>query len=176
MTEESRKKAKNNLEKELIGALNTADFKDFKIDSANIKKLAHNLEVSILEFTVKNYGAKLEVNPAKSNYIRRYCAIRSNIPVANNSLFLKRVLTGEWGFKRLATIQTAELNPEYRLKQKQLLKKNIEKPKKEKVKGLFRCGKCKSWDTTYYQAQTRSADEPMTTFVTCQNCDNRWKC
>jgi transcription elongation factor S-II len=28
---------------------------------------------------------------------------------------------------------------------------------------------------TYYQLQTRSADEPMTTFVTCVNCDNRWK-
>jgi hypothetical protein len=24
--------------------------------------------------------------------------------------------------------------------------------------------------------QTRSADEPMTTFVTCVNCNNKWKC
>jgi len=42
--------------------------------------------------------------------------------------------------------------------------------------GLFKCGKCKSTKTTYYQMQTRSADEPMTTFVTCKNCGNRWKC
>ena len=27
----------------------------------------------------------------------------------------------------------------------------------------------------YYQMQTRSADEPMTTFVTCLECDKRWK-
>jgi hypothetical protein len=27
----------------------------------------------------------------------------------------------------------------------------------------------------YYQMQTRSADEPMTTFVSCLNCNNRWK-
>ena len=40
---------------------------------------------------------------------------------------------------------------------------------------IFKCGKCKQRKTTYYQMQTRSADEPMTTFVTCLNCDNRWK-
>merc|ERR1712194_422590 len=33
--------------------------------------------------------------------------------------------------------------------------------------GLFTCGKCKSTRTTYYQLQTRSSDEPMTTFVQC---------
>jgi transcription elongation factor S-II len=42
--------------------------------------------------------------------------------------------------------------------------------------GQFKCGKCKSVKTTYYQLQTRSADEPMTTYVTCLGCSNRWKC
>ena len=32
----------------------------------------------------------------------------------------------------------------------------------------FQCGKCKKRQTSYYQMQTRSADEPMTTFVICQ--------
>lgn len=41
--------------------------------------------------------------------------------------------------------------------------------------GAFRCGKCKSMKTDYYQLQTRSADEPMTTYVTCRCCGNRWK-
>eukprot|EP00184_Porphyridium_aerugineum_P008654 CAMPEP_0184693756 /NCGR_PEP_ID=MMETSP0313-20130426/1913_1 /TAXON_ID=2792 /ORGANISM="Porphyridium aerugineum, Strain SAG 1380-2" /LENGTH=250 /DNA_ID=CAMNT_0027151919 /DNA_START=12 /DNA_END=764 /DNA_ORIENTATION=+ len=40
----------------------------------------------------------------------------------------------------------------------------------------FRCGKCRQRKCTYYQLQTRSADEPMTTFVTCVNCGNRWRC
>eukprot|EP01133_Synstelium_polycarpum_P009738 gene9738-11373_t len=39
----------------------------------------------------------------------------------------------------------------------------------------FQCGKCKQRKCTYYQLQTRSADEPLTTFVTCVNCNNRWK-
>jgi transcription elongation factor S-II len=40
----------------------------------------------------------------------------------------------------------------------------------------FTCRKCKGNQCTYYQMQTRSADEPMTTFVNCINCGNRWKC
>ncbi|KAJ2505266.1 transcription elongation factor TFIIS [Coemansia sp. RSA 2052] len=67
------------------------------------------------------------------------------------------------------------------------LKETIEQMKEEnlfKAKGAgrtaavtdqFRCGRCKSRKCTYYQMQTRSADEPMTTFVTCTNCDNNWK-
>ncbi len=39
----------------------------------------------------------------------------------------------------------------------------------------FQCGKCKQRKCTYFQLQTRSADEPMTTFVQCVNCNNRWK-
>jgi DNA-directed RNA polymerase subunit M/transcription elongation factor TFIIS len=42
--------------------------------------------------------------------------------------------------------------------------------------GILKCGKCKGKKTTYYQMQTRSADEPMTTFVTCHDCGNKWKC
>ena len=41
---------------------------------------------------------------------------------------------------------------------------------------LFTCFKCRSKQCTYYQLQTRSADEPMTTFVTCVNCEARWRC
>lgn len=40
----------------------------------------------------------------------------------------------------------------------------------------FICRKCKKKECTYYQLQTRSADEPMTTFVNCLSCGFRWKC
>jgi DNA-directed RNA polymerase subunit M/transcription elongation factor TFIIS len=49
-------------------------------------------------------------------------------------------------------------------------------PKIKASTDKFKCGKCKSKECTYYQLQTRSADEPMTTFVTCISCGNRWKC
>jgi len=49
------------------------------------------------------------------------------------------------------------------------------KVKDDDYEGQFKCGKCKSKKTDYYQMQTRSADEPMTTYVTCKACGNRWK-
>ena len=83
-----------------------------------------------------------------------------------------------------------------KLKEKELVLERA-KAKEEDYTGLFKCGKCKSVKTTYYQMQTRSADEPMvstpaawfllltllltalssqTTYVTCTNCSHRWKC
>ena len=41
---------------------------------------------------------------------------------------------------------------------------------------IYQCNRCKERKCTYYQLQTRGADEPMTTFVTCVNCGKRWKC
>ena len=40
----------------------------------------------------------------------------------------------------------------------------------------FTCRKCKGKNCTYYLMQTRSADEPMTCYVTCLDCSNRFKC
>jgi transcription elongation factor S-II len=46
----------------------------------------------------------------------------------------------------------------------------------EAATDTFTCRKCHSKKCTYYQMQTRSADEPMTTFVSCIDCGKRWKC
>jgi transcription elongation factor S-II len=40
---------------------------------------------------------------------------------------------------------------------------------------LLICGKCKKNNVVYSEMQTRSADEPMTTFAYCQECGHRWK-
>jgi len=39
----------------------------------------------------------------------------------------------------------------------------------------FKCGKCKQRKCSYYQQQTRGADEPMTVFIRCIVCGNRWR-
>ncbi|GAB1610684.1 transcription elongation factor A protein 1 [Argonauta hians] len=43
------------------------------------------------------------------------------------------------------------------------------------VTDLIKCNKCRKTNCTYNQVQTRSADEPMTTFVLCNVCGHRWK-
>jgi len=45
----------------------------------------------------------------------------------------------------------------------------------EEYTGMFTCGRCKSKRTTFYLLQTRSADEPMTAFITCMSCGHKWK-
>jgi len=42
-------------------------------------------------------------------------------------------------------------------------------------KSLLQCGRCKEFKVTYYQRQTRSADEPMSVFATCHACGKKWK-
>jgi transcription elongation factor S-II len=72
-----------------------------------------------------------------------------------------------------------ELNPD---KWQELIDKKIIKDKNKFESNLeastdtFTCRKCKSNKCTFYQQQIRSADEPMTTFVQCLDCGNRWKC
>lgn len=39
----------------------------------------------------------------------------------------------------------------------------------------IKCQRCGKRNVTYKQAQTRSADEPMTTFYYCTDCGARWK-
>jgi transcription elongation factor S-II len=39
----------------------------------------------------------------------------------------------------------------------------------------FTCHKCKGNQCTYYLQQVRSADEPMTCYITCIQCGHRWK-
>lgn len=78
-----------------------------------------------------------------------------------------------WKPEQLASMDKNELNPEkWQQLQDIRLPKNI---KKEKKKGVNRCKRCGSWYTTFTQAQTRSADEGITTFVECSDCSFRYK-
>lgn len=40
---------------------------------------------------------------------------------------------------------------------------------------MFTCRKCKTSNCTFYLQQVRSADEPMTIFVSCLDCGKQWR-
>lgn len=44
----------------------------------------------------------------------------------------------------------------------------------EVEEGVLKCPKCSNMRTFSYSKQTRSADEPMTTFAQCMTCKHKW--
>lgn len=101
---------------------------------------------------------------------------KSNV---KNLYLLKRLKKGEFKAHELAFMTPQEIFPE---NWKDLIAAKIKRDKNEGEIDLsaatdeFFCFKCKKRKCSYYQMQTRSADEPMTTFVTCMLCGNNWRC
>ena len=60
-----------------------------------------------------------------------------------------------------------------------ITQQNIEKRQLEGNKSMatdqFLCSRCHKRECTYYEMQTRSADEPMTIFINCLNCNKKWR-
>ena len=117
----------------------------------------------------------------KNLYMNRIISIISNIDkdsYIKNDTFLNRIFNGDIDYKNISKISNVDMYPE--AWQELINKKTkIDKLKYEKnqtaMTSLFKCSKCKSNKCSYYEVQTRSADEPMTQFITCIECGNRWK-
>ena len=88
-----------------------------------------------------------------------------------NNKEIKARDTGKMNHQELSPDKWEEL-----IQQKKEKDENRYAPKLEANTDNYTCRKCKSRECSYYQLQTRSADEPMTTYVTCVKCGNRWKC
>lgn len=107
---------------------------------------------------------------------------RVNLNLKITPQLVHRVQTKKLDVRGLAGYTADVLWPEgpwattaFKLREKDLAMER-QKAQDENYEGAFKCGRCKSTKTSYYQMQTRSADEPMTTYVTCRGCGNRWKC
>ena len=144
-------------------------------------KTSVNMEKGIYNYAVKEASAKKVVkkwdNPHFVQiYIDRVRSIYFNL---NNETLLQQLADGTIKPHVVAFMTHQELRPE---KWEKLIKEKIQRDKHkyetniEAATDTFKCRKCQSNKCTYYQMQTRSADEPMTTFVTCIDCGNRWKC
>ena len=91
---------------------------------------------------------------------------------------MKRVLDGEFKLYEIASMTSYEMFPEkwFELKDKLLQREQkILEGNKSRATDQFKCRRCGKRECTYYELQTRSADEPMTIFVTCLNCGKEWR-
>ena len=90
----------------------------------------------------------------------------------------ERILSGDMTAEQYAMMTEVDLNPgqwQEALEKAFAREMNTMATQKSASITLY-CQRCKRQTSCdYYQLQTRSADEPMTTFVTCLECDKRWK-
>lgn len=113
-------------------------------------------------------------------YRSRIRSLFQNLKNKNNPKLRQHVLSGRIEPDRFVTMTHEELKSDkQREEDERLQKENMDKamvPQEDRsISVSLQCGKCKQKKVSYTQAQTRSADEPMTTFCTCTNCGNRWK-
>ena len=144
-------------------------------------KTTNNIEKSIFNFSIKKAG-KMKVVKKWNNerfvliYMNKFKMIFHNLknPIIVEKLRQNNIKPHEMSF--LTHVELLSEKWKQQIEDKKLRLETKFFPKIEASTDNFTCGKCKSKACTYYQLQTRSADEPMTTFVTCTLCGNRWKC
>lgn len=97
--------------------------------------------------------------------------------VANTDLF-DQVKRGNLTFDSIATMNTYELFPSRwreMFEQQAIREKKQLEGNRDRATDQFLCTRCWKRECTYYEMQTRSADEPMTIFITCLNCGKKWR-
>ena len=150
------------------------------------KNITVNIEKSVFKYTCdicdeREIFKSWENLNFKKIYINKARSLYTNLDknsYVKNKLLLSKIKNKVIAPDLLASMTYQELFSEH-------WKKFLdEKYKKEKLMyeddivantDMFKCGRCKQRKCTYYELQTRSADEGMTTFITCLVCGNRWK-
>ena len=144
------------------------------------KTIAINMEKGIYNYAIKEANTKKIIkkwdNPYFAIlYIDRLRSIYFNI---KNPELLQQIKNKDITPQTVAFMTHQELNPEH---WKELIDKKIKRDANKFTMNIqastdmFTCKKCRSKKCTYYELQTRSADEPATIFVTCLDCGKNWK-
>lgn len=137
---------------------------------ASVEELAEELEEAIY----------MEFKNTDMRYKNRIRSRVANLKDAKNPALRTNFLGGAITAQKLAKMAPEEMaSDEMRNLRERFVKEAINDAQLATVQGtktdLLKCGKCKRRNCTYNQLQTRSADEPMTTFVLCNDCGHRWK-
>ena len=153
------------------------------LELSKLDSIVLNLEKGIFNETIKYCKKhKSELKWSNPIFLKKYSQLTrkiiANITYTPNASDVKdKIINNVWKAEDIASMTHIQLHPEFHEEIKlKIMEQYITKEPEQEHDGFFKCHKCKSMKTTYTQAQTRSADEPMTTFVVCLTCENRWKC
>lgn len=147
----------------------------------NNEKNSINIEKSIFNYSIQESKVKCVIRKWENQYfvqiyIDRFRSIWTNLKNENIIKLLNNneIKPQDVGFLTHQNMNINKWKPLLKLKEER-----YENKYNKKIEGNtdnFTCRRCGSNNCNYYQLQTRSADEPMTTYVTCISCENRWKC
>ena len=152
----------------------------------NNDKIAKNIEIGCYNFTIKkatesNLVKKWNNSLFKTIYLNKIRSIYSNLKkdsYLENSRLLDRLMSKEFLPHNLSDMTPTHIFPEHwksyidnKFKKEKAVQDNV----LDAATDQFKCTRCKQKKCTYYEVQTRSADESMTIFITCLTCGKRWK-
>lgn len=117
---------------------------------------------------------------SKEQYRTKIRSLFQNLKNKSNPGLRVRVLTNEVSPDRFVRLSHDEMKSAERLEEeRKIQKENMDKAMVAKaersISTSLQCGKCGQRKVTYTEAQTRSADEPMTLFCTCLACGKSWR-
>lgn len=156
-------------------------FKDLfnKINLEDSFDAAFKTEKGIFNSVLNLYYRKVQIPYYKWNdifhqiYINKAVHVYNNINpegyVKNTSLII-RLGNNEIKPENLASMAPKELYPERYIGIVEDFKDVMKPVGIIEESALYKCRKCKSKKVSIKELQTRSADEPMTLFITCHEC------
>ena len=146
--------------------------------------MAQHLEICLWNWTIRAcLHSKIplfwENARFRYRYTTRALSLAFNLVNPSNPSLGERVRSGALSLKAFANMTPHEMFPELyepiyeRLAAKELRKMAVSH--QDAPDGAYTCRACKSKKTQYTCLQTRSADEPMSIYVSCLHCGKRWK-